>query len=116
MSCGVKGRSAIVYLHFRQYQQEALVLKVFVGQAHAAQQLGARLLDQCITLPSGDDLSRKSRREALRFFVLFHKQHIWLVHTDRALAFFVGGVGSQGNEHVPSGQSAEPEHRIGHPT
>ena len=76
---------------------------------------GAEANSWLLTPGPGDDLSRKSRREALRFFVLFHKQHIWLVHTDRALAFFVGGVGSQGNEHVPSGQSAEPEHRIGNP-
>jgi len=31
-------------------------------------------------------------------------------------AFFVGGIGSQGHEHVPSAQRAQPEHGIGHPT
>ena len=77
--------------------------------------LGARLLDQCITVSSGDDLSSKSGREALRFFVLFHKQHVWPVHTDRSCAFFLCGIRSQGNEHVPSSQSTEPEHRVGNP-
>ena len=78
--------------------------------------LGARLLDEQFTLLPGDDLGIRGAWKALRFFGLLHKQHVWRVHTDRALAFFVSGVGSQGDEHVPSGQRAEPEHRIGHPT
>ncbi len=77
--------------------------------------LGACLLDEQFTCLPGDNLGTKRARKPLRLFRLFHKQHVWLVHTDRSCAFFLCGVGSQGDEHVPSGQRAKPEYRVGNP-
>ena len=97
---------------------------------HANSDRGAReaLSSFGVTLEDGYCLFAESIRKncrhggalridhVMRLFRLFHKQHVWLVHTDRSCAFFLCGVGSQGDEHVPSGQRAKPEYRVGNPT
>src|SRR6266699_3405784 len=77
--------------------------------------LSACLLDKQFASLPGNNLGSSGTRKAPGLFRLFHKQHVWLVHTNCSCPFFLLGIGSQGNEHVPTGQRSEPEHRIGNP-
>ena len=77
--------------------------------------LCACLLDKQFASLPGNNLGSSGTRKAPGLFRLFHKQHVWLVHTNCSCPFFLLGIGSQGDKHVPPGQRSEPEHRIGNP-